>query len=100
MADQSMVHVSRLFAERTEVVPNKTDPSCEGTQHCLVTSDLLAAAVYENSHGASGCQGRMEKLRGAVDADRETAAMPLDSKFERSPTCGQFWGEGDPVAPQ
>jgi hypothetical protein len=85
-------------AETIELVPNKTDPSCEGTHHCLVTSDLLAAAIHENSHGVAGFQGRMEKLRDAVDADPETAATPLDSKFQGSPTCRQFWVEGDPVA--
>jgi membrane-bound lytic murein transglycosylase len=28
------------------------------------------------------------------------AATPLNSKFQGSPTCGQFWIEGDPVALQ
>jgi hypothetical protein len=42
----------------------------------------------------------MEELLGAVDADPETAATPLNSKFQGSPTCRQFWIEGDPVALQ
>jgi hypothetical protein len=42
----------------------------------------------------------MEKLLGAVEADPETAATPLNSKFQGSPTCGQFWIEGDSVALQ
>jgi hypothetical protein len=42
----------------------------------------------------------MEKLLGAVDADPEVAATPLNSKFQGSPTCGQFWIKGDPVALQ
>ena len=30
----------------------------------------------------------MQKLLGAEDADLETPATPLNSKFEGSPTCG------------
>ena len=74
--------------------------SCEGTHYCLVASDLLAAVVYENGHWVTGFQGRMEKLLGAVDAYPEPAATPLNSKFQGSPTCGQFWIEGDPVSLQ
>jgi hypothetical protein len=75
-------------------------PSCEGTHHCLVASDLLTAVVYENGHWVTSFQFRMEKLLGAVDAYPKTAATPLNSKFQGSPTCGQFWIEGDPVALQ
>src|SRR5215467_12700973 len=75
-------------------------PSCEGTHDCLVASDLLAAVVYENGHWVTGFQGRMEKLLAAVDADPESAATPRNSKFQGSPTCGQFWIEGDPVSLQ
>ena len=62
--------------------------SGEATHDFLVASDLLAAVVYENGHWVTGFQGRMEKLLGAEDADLETPATPLNSKFEGSPTCG------------
>jgi hypothetical protein len=42
----------------------------------------------------------MEKLLAAVDSYSELAATPLNAKFQGFPTCGQFWIEGDPVAPQ
>jgi hypothetical protein len=66
----------------------------------LAASDLLAPILYENRHWISGFQGRTEKLLGAVDANPETAAAPLNSKFQGYPTCGQFWSEGDSVALQ
>jgi hypothetical protein len=66
---------------RTELVSNQ-DPSFERTHHSLVASDLLAAAVYENGHRVTGFQGRMEKLLVAIDADPETAATPVNFKFQ------------------
>jgi hypothetical protein len=66
----------------------------------VLASDLLAAVLYENGHWVTGFKGRMEKLLSAVDADAEAAATPLNSKFQGSPTCGQFWIEGDPVVLQ
>jgi hypothetical protein len=60
----------------------------------------LAAALYVNGHWVTGFQGPTEKLLGAVDPDLETAATPLNSKFQGSPTCGQLWIEGDSVAMQ
>ena len=85
---------------QTELVPNKTLFPAERTYHCPVTSDLLPAVVYENGHRFTRFQGRMKKLLGTIDADRKTAAPPLDSKLQGPPTCGQFWTEGDSVVPE
>jgi hypothetical protein len=60
----------------------------------------MAPVIYENGHWVTGFQGRMEKLLGAVDAYAETAGTPLNAKVQGSPTCGQFWIEGDRVALQ
>src|SRR5215467_8618297 len=92
---------SRVAREnRRQCSQSHQQASCEGTHQCLVALDLLAAAVYENGHWVASFQCHMQKLFGAVDADPETAATPLSSKFQGSPTCGQFWIEGDPVLQQ
>ena len=65
-----------------ELVPNKTLFPSERTYHCPVTSDLLPAVVYENGHRFTRFQGRMKKLLGTIDADRKTAAPPVDSKLK------------------
>ena len=85
---------------RNDLIPNKLIPLCEATHDWMVASKLLVTVLYQNDHWVTGFQLRMEELLGTVDADPETAATPLDSKFQGSPTCGQLWIEGDSVALQ
>jgi hypothetical protein len=83
---------ARLMGPRVErgyeVGSIRQHRSGEATHDFLVASELLTAVIYENRHWGTGFQGRMEKLLSAEDADLEAPPMPLNSKFERSPTCG------------
>ena len=99
-AGQPLFHVWRLLDRPKLSFPNKTLFPSERTYHCPATSDLLTAVVYENGHRFTHFQGRMKKLLGTIDADRKTAAPPLDSKLQGPPICGQFWTEGDSVVPE